>query len=134
MPYKKSNILKPFTLALGLIALSASVTAAPKQGDYHGQVISEGKQTLAWHQAKANWLSIDAFWQDWVQNRASKNWPSSREYPIYDQVNETDTFLIQLDSGTCMMEFWHGRWRRANDVRRWDEKFNDYSACPYVFD
>jgi len=32
------------------------------------------------------------------------------------------------------MEFIHERWRRANDVRRWDDAFNDYAGCPHVFD
>jgi hypothetical protein len=32
------------------------------------------------------------------------------------------------------MALFHSRWRRANDVRRWDPKFNDYAGCPEVFE
>lgn len=31
------------------------------------------------------------------------------------------------------MEFFHNRWRRANDVRRWDPLFNEHGGCPDVF-
>tara|TARA_B100001063_G_scaffold218143_1_gene221279 strand:+ start:986 stop:1114 length:129 start_codon:yes stop_codon:yes gene_type:complete len=41
--------------------------------------------------------------------------------------------MVEVDSGICLMEFYHDRWRRANDVRRWDDKFNQYSACKDVF-
>jgi hypothetical protein len=32
------------------------------------------------------------------------------------------------------MQFHHEKWRRAQDVNRWDDKFNLYGGCPYVFD
>ncbi|ACA84990.1 hypothetical protein [Shewanella woodyi] len=100
----------------------------------NGQVKLIAGQERAWQASQAQWLSLDAFWQYWADSRGGITWGSSRDYPPYDQVKEQDTLLIQLDSGTCMMEFWHSRWRRANDVRRWDDAFNHYSACPYVFD
>jgi hypothetical protein len=49
-------------------------------------------------------------------------------------VKEFDIFLVELPSGTCLMVFYHFRWRRVNDVWRWYYGFNDYSACPVVFD
>jgi hypothetical protein len=32
------------------------------------------------------------------------------------------------------MQFFHQRWRRANDVQRWNDRFNDYAGCAHVFD
>ena len=42
--------------------------------------------------------------------------------------------MVELAQGPCLMEFFHSRWRRANDVRRWDESHNEFGGCPYVFD
>ncbi len=42
--------------------------------------------------------------------------------------------IIEVESGPCLMEFFHTRWRRANDVRRWVAAFNEYGGCPDVFD
>ncbi|MDX1406343.1 MAG: hypothetical protein R3192_17540, partial [Woeseiaceae bacterium] len=61
-------------------------------------------------------------------------WGRRTDYPPYDQVDELDTMIIELESGPCLMEFFHTRWRRANDVRRWDAAFNEYGGCPNVFD
>lgn len=134
-PFSRFTFL---TLLGSLFTASFSANAAPepkvKAGEYHGQVSQINQTTQAWHEQDKTWFSIDDFWQNWASKRDHKNWPSSKQYPVYEQVKEQETFLVKLESGTCMMEFWHGRWRRANDVRRWDEKFNDYSACPYVFD
>ena len=58
----------------------------------------------------------------------------SSVYLDYHLVKEFDIFLVELPSGTCLMVFYHFRWRRVNDVWRWDYGFNDYSACPVVFD
>jgi len=63
-----------------------------------------------------------------------RHWPGSSEYPPYAEVGDHDTFLVQTQSGPCLMYFFHGRWRRANDVRRWGDQFNDYGGCPQVFD
>ena len=65
--------------------------------------------------------------------RGGLTWGSGTEYPPYAEVSELDTFLVQVDEGTCLMEFFHERWRRANDVRRWDDAFNNYGGCPHVF-
>ena len=42
--------------------------------------------------------------------------------------------MVEVKSGLCLMEFFHTRWRRANDVRRWDDRFNEYAGCAKVFD
>ena len=64
----------------------------------------------------------------------SRFWGAKEVYPEYDKVQENDTLLIQTESGPCLMEFFHQRWRRANDVRRWDKAFNEYGGCSTVFD
>ncbi len=61
-------------------------------------------------------------------------WGERDTYPEYSLVKERDLLIIKLDSGSCLMEFFHGRWRRANDVRRWDTKFSDVAGCPRVFE
>ena len=38
------------------------------------------------------------------------------------------------DLNRGLMYFFHRRWRRANDVWRWDPSFNRYSGCATVFD
>jgi hypothetical protein len=121
-------------LSLVLILTSVDATAATPAGEHHGQVDMIDGQAMAWEQTSQQWLTIEVFWQNWVNTRGGLTWKSSEQYPSYEQVKEQDTFLVELNGGTCMMEFWHGRWRRVNDVRRWDDAFNDYSACPRVFD
>ena len=63
----------------------------------------------------------------------SRNWGSGTSFPPYADVNEHDTFLLEVETGTCLMYFFHTRWRRANDVWRWGPEFNEYSGCPDVF-
>lgn len=77
---------------------------------------------------------IEAFWLQYTTLKGGVTWGRASEYPEYEKVNEGDTFLVQLEQGACLMEFFHSRWRRANDVRRWGEAMNSYGGCPYVFD
>ena len=88
----------------------------------------------AWSVKSQSWIDPEAFWLEYAAERGGLTWGERDTYPAYKDVKELDTMIIKLESGICMMEFWHRRWRRANDVRRWDEKFTDYSACPFVFD
>lgn len=78
-------------------------------------------------------IDIESFWMDYANSRGGLTWGATTEYPEYEKVKEGDTILIQLEQGSCLMEFFHRRWRRANDVRRWDESVNEYGGCPYVF-
>ncbi|WP_083699906.1 hypothetical protein [Shewanella sp. UCD-KL12] len=105
-----------------------------KKGDHNGQVLIINGHSKAWETSSQQWINLDNFWQNWANSRGGITWGRSKDYPAYEQVKEQDTLLIELDTGTCMMEFWHSRWRRANDVRRWDDAFNTYSACSNVFD
>ena len=77
---------------------------------------------------------IELFWQQYTESKGGITWPQSATYPDYEKVSEGDTFLVHLTQGTCLMEFFHSRWRRANVVRRWDESINSYGGCPFVFD
>lgn len=121
-------------LCYALLTLTNATAATPAVGTHNGQSVIQSGQAMAWEQSSQQWLTVEDFWQHWVDTRGGLTWESSENYPAYEQVKEQDTFLVELNGGTCMMEFWHGRWRRANDVRRWDDAFNDYSACPHVFE
>ena len=104
-------------------------------GNRDGQVheIGNGK-FLAWDAQKKQWLDTEAFWSSFAARGRGRDWPSSTQFPPYAEVNEHDTFLYQLDSGPCLMYFFHTRWRRAKDVWRWGKEFNEYGGCPHVFD
>jgi hypothetical protein len=86
--------------------------------------------TVEWQKG----MDIGEFWQTYIDSKKGLTWEQSTQYPEYDRVREGDLFMVELEQGICLMEFFHGRWRRANDVWRWDESFNEYSACPYVFE
>lgn len=113
---------------------SFSADSTAKVGQSDGEIAMLNGKAMAWVAETKQWLSIEDFWQNWADGRGGITWGSSKDYPPYEQVKEQDTFLVEINGGTCLMEFWHNRWRRANDVRRWDDGFNDYSACPHVFD
>lgn len=114
---------------LAVTAIGANVSAAPR----NGEVETRAGKLQAYNADAKQWTSLDDFWLAYAARRGGLTWPLSRVYPNYNQVREHDTFLVKLDSGTCLMEFFHTRWRRANDVHRWDDAFNKHSACPDVF-
>lgn len=91
-------------------------------------------QTLIWQPTSSSWLSVENFWHNYASNKNTVYWQKSATYPEYKKVKEGDTFLVELKQGQCLMEFYHSRWRRANDVRRWNDQLNQHSACAYVFD
>lgn len=124
-------MLKTITLAASLVMCSAAMAQTqPQDGEirqYHGEL-------QAWDAEQKRWLTPEGFWKAYAQRKGGLTWGEDTEYPDYNEVKEHDTLLIELESGKCLMEFFHGRWRRANDVWRWDNAFNQYSACPRVFD
>lgn len=93
-----------------------------------------GGEIEAWDGNNTEWVSLETFWDRYAARRGGLTWGRRTDYPPYNDVNELDTMIIVLDSGPCLMEFFHTRWRRANDVRRWDAAFNEYGGCPNVFD
>lgn len=104
------------------------------QAQEHGFVdVSDSGKLQVWNDANNEWNSIELFWQHFSKTNKAKAWGSTNEYPNFDDVNEFDTLIIKLKEGACLMQFYHSRWRRANDVQRWDDAFNEYGGCPYVF-
>lgn len=91
-------------------------------------------QQVAWDADSKKWVSLKQFWLNFTKREGGLTWERSDTYPDYDKVNEFDTFMVETAEGPCLMQFFHSRWRRANDVQRWDDAFNEYKGCPYVFD
>ncbi|EAR61261.1 hypothetical protein [Neptuniibacter caesariensis] len=117
---------------LAIMISVSSLTAQAEPGEYNGQ-FKAGENPLVWSEQASEWISPNQFWLAFAETKGGLTWGQRTDYPEYDQVNEHDTMIIQLESGNCMMEFFHSRWRRANDVRRWDPLFNEYAGCPDVF-
>jgi hypothetical protein len=100
-----------------------------------GQIFKNVDDTMiAWDADKQKWMTIENFWTSFSMRSGGKAWGEGREFPNYSDVNEADTFVYVTNKGKCLMEFFHERWRRAQDVERWDVRFNEYDGCPYVFD
>ncbi len=116
------------------VALLVAASSPSAQSVADGELRRDGNQLQAWNAVTEQWLSVEAFWRAYADRRGGLSWGEGREYPPYRQVKEFDTFLVETDQGLCLMEFFHSRWRRANDVRRWDDGMNDHAGCPYVFD
>lgn len=118
-----------------LLALSLTVFAEPPKNPGDGEIYQDKDGALmAWDSVGKKWLDPEGFWLAYAQRRGGLTWGRGKDYPPYNDVSERDLFLVELEQGVCLMEFWHSRWRRAQDVRRWDTRFNDYGGCPYVFD
>ena len=122
-----------FTLVL--VALLPAVVFAHYPADpSNGQIfVPANGNWKAWDAKAGKWVSPDKFWQNYADSKGGLTWGRTSEYPEYKKVKEHDTLLIEVEGGTCLLEFFHTRWRRANDVRRWDDKFNEYSGCADAF-
>lgn len=116
------------------VALYFIVLNAHAESYQHGFVKKEDGKHQVWNSAKEQWYSLESFWNDFSKSNDAKYWGEASQYPNYSDVKEFDTLLIQTKDGHCLMQFFHARWRRANDVQRWDDAFNDYKGCPSVFD
>ena len=127
--------MKLFFVALILMWGSAYADGHLSPGDRDGQVHNlNGGKFVAWDAVNEQWLGPEDFWRSFAERKRGRVWPSSKEFPPYADVSEHDTFLYLVESGPCLMYFFHRRWRRANDVWRWGEEFNQYGGCPRVFD
>jgi uncharacterized protein (DUF302 family) len=115
--------------------LSITATTIQNAIHEHGFVNKSALgQLKVWNADSHEWNGIELFWDNFTQNNQAKSWGHSATYPKYEEVKEFDTLVIELKQGNCLMQFFHSRWRRANDVQRWDDTFNEYGGCPYVFD
>ena len=121
--------------ALLLIAAAAAADINGQPGERDGQVQAlDGGRFVAWDATTSQWLAPVDFWRNFAARERGKNWGGGTEFPPYSQVNEHDAFLYEHESGPCLMYFFHTRWRRANDVWRWGDAFNEYGGCANVFD
>jgi hypothetical protein len=100
----------------------------------NGEVKIQNEKQVAWNEESNKWMTLEEFWRDYASKNGGLTWGEGKTYPAYNSVNENDLFMVEVKSGLCLMEFFHTRWRRANDVRRWDDKFNEYAGCAKVFD
>lgn len=116
-----------------LLVIPVSVLAAPPEDPSNGEIYQDGEQARVWAAGDGVWLSPEQFWESYVATADGKYWGRGAEYPPYKDVNEHDTLIIEAEGGPCLMYFFHNRWRRAQDVRRWDPAFNDLLGCPNVF-
>ncbi len=122
-------------LAVVPLLLLFSVLSHAQQTPTDGQLRNgTGSSAQAYDAGKERWVSVEQFWFNYAERKGGYTYGPTESYPPYRQVNEGDTLLIELAQGPCLMEFFHSRWRLANDVRRWDDGFNDYGGCPHVFD
>ena len=122
-----NNIRKIF-FASCLLILSVSSLNAMENGEVK---LQNGKEVV-WNEDTKSWLSIEDFWRAHAEENGGLTWKDSTTFPPYNDVNEFDLFMAKNDQGICLMEFFHSRWRRANDVRRWDDKFNEFEACTTI--
>lgn len=126
----------PYRLVL-LSFILATACSSPElpPGDRDGQVNAlEDGGFVAWDAGNRQWVDADTFWKNFAARGRGRNWPSGREFPPYSAVNEHDSFLYNSENGPCLMYFFHARWRRANDVWRWGDEFNEYGGCARVFE
>jgi len=115
--------------------LLAVLLAGASQAQDHGQIneVAQG-EPRAWDANGSEWLAIEAFWERYARSGEGFHWGRGTTYPAYAKLKEHDTLVIEVAQGPCLMEFFHQRWRRANDVRRWDDRMNTYGGCAHVLD
>jgi len=127
-------ILLSLTILFFTACSSSAVSKETGSSGYrNGEIVSQNEKKVVWHENTKTFLTPIEFWHAYAKENGGLTWGQSRNYPNYDDVKEFDLFMVELDSGVCLMEFYHSRWRRANDVRRWDIGFSDISACSDVF-
>ena len=126
---------KYLTLTIFTLMIYSCLLRGEDQTLHEGQLKKNvNSETVVWNAIINSWMTPESFWEEYGNRKDGKHWGRSKDYPVYSQVNELDTIIIEVENGACLMEFWHARWRRANAVRRWDPAFDEYSGCPYVFD
>lgn len=134
-PYPSPSIVRVIAIVIVFLLAGGCAKDAPSPGERDGQVhVRPDASFLAWDSVSHDWVSPEEFWTRFGERRRGKNWPSDTKFPLFTEVKEHDTILLQTKTGPCLMYFFHTRWRRANDVWRWAPEFNNYGGCPTVFD
>ena len=128
--------LSPVTplLIVAMLTASLAANAGKPANPGNGQVYVDQQGPMAWNSATGAWLPLEEFWLEFADENEGEFWGRTGDYPPYGDVSERDALLIELEQGSCLMYFWHSRWRRAQDVWRWDEQQNTLLGCPHVFD
>ena len=124
-------------LAALLILASSSSHAERSLTPQHASISGAGEQLVIWDAQEADagrWVDARTFWLNAASRARGKFWGETSDYPAYRDVKEHDTLLIQTTQGQCLMYFFHSRWRRAQDVQRWNPELNRIGGCPFVFD
>ena len=119
-----------FTIFASSFSLQATTTITIRFSGFQDKNAFVNTQAITWKPGS----DIEQFWQQYTESKGGITWARSSTYPEYEKVSEGDTFLVELKNGPCLMEFFHSRWKRANEVRRWDESIDSYGGCPFVFD
>ena len=117
---------------LALTVLASGVAAAVPPAD--GSVRPAGATFEGYDAPTDSWLAPEEFWDAFSRRAGGRDWGRGSTYPPYAEVSEFDTFRVEIAGQTCLVQFFHSRWRRANDVQRWDDRFNEHAACARVFD
>ncbi len=128
------RLFKQHGIFLIALILASPAGAERPAAPGNGQIFESATGIEVWDEAKQVWAAPEEFWLNFAAAGSGRFWGRSSDYPPYREVSEHDTLLVELEQGSCLMYFFHSRWRRAQDVRRWDPTFNEILGCPYVFD
>ncbi len=121
-------------LLLLLLPFAVLADTPQEPGTRDGETHTHKDTFYVWDAGGEQWLSPNEFWAAYAERARGKNWGTGDRFPPYDDAGEHDVFLLETEKGACLMYFFHRRWRRANDVRRWDPLFTHHEGCPFVFD
>lgn len=121
-------------MAIALFVMASNAFGARPVDPANGEVYQAGAVVEVWQASTGEWVTPEAFWLDYGARGNGKFWGRASDYPPYNEASEHDTLLIEVQGGPCLMYFFHERWRRAQDVKRWDPAFNEILGCPKVFD
>lgn len=129
-----SSLLLVLLMACQMQQLASAQNIKPGSGKRvaHGHMRHFDNRLIVWDSQVKKWVSPSRFWSNYTRRTRAKYWGRMKFYPPYRRVKEHDLVLIETARGTCLMEFYHRRWRRANDVWRWDKGFNQYGGCSNV--
>lgn len=98
----------------------------------HGQTRLQGSGFVVWDVQVKKWVKPGQFWANYADRKGTRNWGIATYYPPRANTRPHDVITIITEEGACLMEFYHSRWRRANDVWRWSMRFNNYAGCANV--